>query len=211
MSKYRPRIADKLLKEKLDSAGAILVQGAKWCGKTTTAAQHANSVVYMDNPLSVEQNLRLGKTNPQRLLEGATPRLIDEWELVPELWDTARFEVDHRENHQGQFIFTGSSVPKEKDRSKIFHSGTGRFAWLLMRPMSLWESGESSGDVSLEDLFAGHTPDGMSKLTIDDLAYLTCRGGWPETLKMSKKSALNVAFNYIDGVVNSDISRIDDV
>lgn len=187
------------------------MQGAKWCGKTTTAAHHAQSVLYMDDPTSKEQNLHLGKTNPKRLLEGATPRLIDEWELVPELWDTARFEVDHREVHQGQFIFTGSAVPKENDRSKIFHSGTGRFSWLLMRPMSLWESGESTGEVSLEQLFAGAMPDGMSNLTLDDLAYLTCRGGWPETLMMKRKAALSVAFNYLDGVVNSDITRVDDV
>ena len=211
MAKYRPRIVDQLLEEKLESSGAVLVQGAKWCGKTTTAAQHAKSILHMDDPSSKEQNLQLGKTNPQRLLEGPTPRLIDEWELVPELWDTARFEVDHRECHQGQFIFTGSSIPKENDRKNISHSGTGRFAWLLMRPMSLWESGESSGDVSLEQLFAGVTPDGMSALTLDDLVYLICRGGWPETLNMKRKAALEVAYNYLDGVVNSDITRIDDV
>lgn len=211
MSEYKPRIVDELLEDQLESSGAVLIQGAKWCGKTTTAAHHAKSVLYMDEPTKIEQNIRLGKTNPQRLLEGETPRLIDEWELVPELWDTARFEIDHRENHQGQFIFTGSSVPKEKDMNKITHSGTGRFAWLLMRPMSLWESGDSTGDVSLKQLFLGTDIDGMSKINLDDLAYLTCRGGWPETIKMKRKASLNVAFNYLDGVVNSDISRTDDI
>lgn len=211
MSEYKPRIVDELLEDQLESSGAVLIQGAKWCGKTTTAAHHAKSVLYMDEPTKIEQNIRLGKTNPQRLLEGETPRLIDEWELIPELWDTARFEIDHRENHQGQFIFTGSSVPKEKDKNKITHSGTGRFAWLLMRPMSLWESGDSTGDVSLKQLFLGTDIDGMSKINLDDLAYLTCRGGWPETIKMKRKASLNVAFNYLDGVVNSDISRTDDI
>ena len=211
MNEYRTRIADQLLEDLLDAVGGVVVQGAKWCGKTTTSAHHAKSVLYMDDPDRKEQNLRLAQTNVKRLLEGETPRLIDEWELAPELWDAARFEVDHRSNHQGQFIFTGSSVPKEKNKDKMFHSGTGRFAWLLMRPMSLWESGDSSGDVSLGDLFAGHEPDGSSRIDLDRLAYLTCRGGWPETLHMKPTSALKVANAYLEGVVNSDITRVDDV
>ncbi|MDO5341294.1 MAG: DUF4143 domain-containing protein [Bacteroidia bacterium] len=211
MEEYRSRIADKILEEQLEASGAVVIQGAKWCGKTTTAAHHAKSVLYMDNPATIGQNIQLGKTNPQRLLEGETPRLIDEWELVPELWDTARYEIDHRPCHQGQFIFTGSAVPKEKEKSKIWHSGTGRFAWLTMRPMSLWESGDSSGDVSLQQLFKGIVPDGMSSINLDRLAYLTCRGGWPETLKMKQNASLKVAQNYLDGVLNSDISRVDDI
>mgnify|MGYP003289089186 CR=1 FL=1 len=211
MEEYRSRIADKILEEQLEASGAVVIQGAKWCGKTTTAAHHAKSVLYMDNPATIGQNIQLGKTNPQRLLEGETPRLIDEWELVPELWDAARYEIDHRPCHQGQFIFTGSAVPKEKERQKIWHSGTGRFAWLTMRPMSLWESGDSSGDVSLKELFNGAIPDGMSSINLDRLAYLTCRGGWPETLKMKQNASLKVANNYLDGVLNSDISRVDDI
>lgn len=211
MEEYRSRIADKIMEEQLEASGAVVIQGAKWCGKTTTAAHHAKSVLYMDNPATIGQNIQLGKTNPQRLLEGETPRLIDEWELVPELWDAARYEIDHRPCHQGQFIFTGSAVPKEKERQKIRHSGTGRFAWLTMRPMSLWESGDSSGDVSLQQLFKGTIPDGMSSINLDRLAYLTCRGGWPETLKMKQNASLKVANNYLDGVLNSDISRVDDI
>ena len=209
MNTYKPRVVDSILQDLLEAVGGVLVQGAKWCGKTTTAAAHAQSVLYMDDPDSKEQNLRLAQTNAKRLLEGKTPRLIDEWELAPELWDSARFEIDHREEHQGQFIFTGSSVPKEKE--KVFHSGTGRFAWLLMRPMSLWESGDSSGEVSLRNMFSGEEPDGVSTISLDRLAYLTCRGGWPETLRLKESAALRVPNAYLDGVLNSDISRVDDV
>jgi len=211
MDNYKLRIADKIIEEQLESMGIVLVQGAKWCGKTTTAAHIAKSVLYMDDPVQKEQNIHLGQTNPQRILSGETPRLIDEWELVPELWDAARFEVDHRDVHQGQFIFTGSSVPKKSTYDKMFHSGTGRVARVTMRPMSLWESGDSTGSVSLSSLFDGGSVDGESSISLDDLAYLVCRGGWPETIKMKQSAALRVARNYLDGVINSDISRVDDV
>lgn len=208
---YKPRIADQLLSDYLEAIGVVVVQGSKWCGKTTTAAQHALSVLYMDDPDSLQQNLHLAQTNVKRLLQGATPRLIDEWELAPTLWDAARFEVDHRPQHQGQFIFTGSAVPKEIDQAKIIHSGAGRFAWLTMRPMSLFESGESNGEVSLISLFEGKKPDGMADLDMEKIAFLTCRGGWPETVQMAHKTALRVPKAYLDAVVNSDISRVDDV
>lgn len=211
MDEYRPRIADKLLAESLEALGAVLVQGTKWCGKTTTSVHQAGSVLYMDDPLQKEQNLSLAQTNIKRLLEGDTPRVIDEWELAPELWDAARFEVDHRKLHVGQFIFTGSAVPKEKDQEKIFHSGAGRFDWVTMRTMSLWESGESSGDVSLEELFDGALPDGASNIDIDRLAFLTCRGGWPGALDLPEKAALRVSRAYLKAVVNYDISKVDDV
>jgi len=211
MSEYRPRIADKLLTESLEALGAVLVQGTKWCGKTTTSVHHAASVLYMDDPATKQQNLALAQTNLKRLLEGETPRLIDEWELAPQLWDAARFEVDHREKHVGQFIFTGSAVPKDKDKEKIFHSGAGRFDWITMRTMSLWESGESSGDVSLGALFAGEMPDGVADIDMDRLAFLTCRGGWPGALALSDNAALRVPKAYLKAVLNSDISRVDDV
>lgn len=211
MDEYRPRIADKLLLESLEAIGAVLVQGTKWCGKTTTSVHCAGSVLYMDDPLQKEQNLSLAQTNIKRLLEGDTPRVIDEWELAPELWDAARFEVDHRKSHVGQFIFTGSAVPKDKDQERIFHSGAGRFDWLTMRTMSLWESGDSSGDVSLEELFGGALPDGASNIDLDRLAFLTCRGGWPGALGLSEKAALRVARAYLKAVVNYDISKVDDV
>ncbi len=211
MSEYRPRIADQLLAESLEALGAVLVQGTKWCGKTTTSVHHANSVLYMDDPTQKVQNLALAQTNIKQLLAGATPRVIDEWELAPELWDAARFEVDHRDEHVGQFIFTGSAVPKEKDKEKMFHSGAGRFDWITMRPMSLWESGDSTGDVSITDLFDGAMPEGTSSVDLDRLAFLTCRGGWPGALTLSENAALHVSRAYIKAVVNSDINRVDDV
>lgn len=211
MSEYRPRIADQLLAESLEALGAVLVQGTKWCGKTTTSVHHANSVLYMDDPTQKAQNLALAQTNIKQLLAGATPRVIDEWELAPELWDAARFEVDHRDEHVGQFIFTGSAVPKEKDKEKMFHSGAGRFDWITMRPMSLWESGDSTGDVSITDLFDGAMPEGTSSVDLDRLAFLTCRGGWPGALTLSENAALHVSRAYIKAVVNSDINRVDDV
>ena len=211
MSEYRPRIADQLLAESLEALGAVLVQGTKWCGKTTTSVHHANSVLYMDDPTQKAQNLALAQTNIKQLLAGATPRVIDEWELAPELWDAARFEVDHRDEHVGQFIFTGSAVPKEKDKEKMFHSGAGRFDWITMRPMSLWESGDSTGDVSITDLFDGAMPEGTSSVDLDRLAFLTCRGGWPGALTLSENAALHVSRAYKKAVVNSDINRVDDV
>jgi len=169
----------------------------------------AKSVLYMDDPENMEQNLQLAQMSPKRLLLGDTPRLIDEWQLAPQLWDTIRFEVDHR-NGLGQFILTGSAVPA--DKSKIHHSGTGRFSWLTMRTMSLFESGDSAGEVSLSELF-NHPTDvfAENKLTIDDLAFLICRGGWPMSVDMRKEIALEQAFDYYEAVVNSDISRVDGV
>lgn len=208
---YRPRIADKQISELLEAIGGILVQGTKWCGKTTTSAHIAKSVLYMDDPQSRQQNLSLANTNCKRLLEGETPRLIDEWQIAPQLWDAARFEIDHRDEHVGQFIFTGSAVPKEADWKQIFHSGTGRFAWITMRPMSLWESGDSTGEVSLENLFNGGLPDGASNIDLAKLAFFTCRGGWPGVLNLKEKAALKVPNAYLDAVVNSDITRVDNV
>ena len=152
LTEYRPRIADRLLKRQLDAIGAVLIEGPKQCGKTTTSRQVAKSVLFLDDPNSVQRNLSLAKVQPSVLLEGDTPRLIDEWQLAPNLWDAIRFEVDNR-GRPGQFILTGSAIPA--DRSQIFHTGTGRFAWLRMRPMSLFESGESNGAVSLQNLFSG--------------------------------------------------------
>lgn len=200
-----------MLSESLEALGAVIVQGTKWCGKTTTSVHHAGSVLYMDDPTQKEQNLSLAQTNIKRLLEGDTPRVIDEWELAPQLWDAARFEIDHRPEHVGQFIFTGSSVPKEKDKKQIFHSGAGRFDWITMRTMSLWESGDSTGDVSLQALFNGAMPDGAATIDLDRLAYLTCRGGWPGALSLSERAALHVPHAYLKAVLNSDISKVDDV
>lgn len=209
MKKYRKRVADKLLKEQLESAGVVLIQGAKWCGKTTTAENMAASVLYMDNPSTIRSNLMLAENDPEFLLQGETPRLIDEWQLAPQLWDTARFVVSHR-GKPGQLIFTGSAVPA--DMSKVTHTGTGRFAWLTMRPMTLWESGESNGSVSLEGLFSdAFQPVAASNMQLEELAFILCRGGWPGTLELEHQAALRQAINYIEAVCHSDISRADNV
>lgn len=209
MKNYRKRIADDILKRKLEGKGAVLIEGPKWCGKTTTAEQLAASILYMDDPEKKEQNILMSEMNPKRLLKGDAPRLIDEWQLAPKLWDAIRFEVDHR-SELGQFILTGSAVPA--DTKEITHSGTGRFTWLTMRPMSLYESGESTGDVSLQDLF-NCVPDidGDSELSIDRLAFLVCRGGWPQAIDMRDEIALDQAIDYFDAVVHSDINRVDGV
>lgn len=206
---YKKRIADQILERKLKGKGAVLVQGPKWCGKTTTAEQISKSVLYMAKPEDKDQNITLADLNPSLLLAGDVPRLIDEWQLAPKLWDAVRFEVDHRGN-EGQFILTGSAVPADMD--SISHTGTGRFSFLTMRPMSLYESEESSGEVSLQELFSN--PDmisGTNKLSLEDIAYVCSRGGWPRSLFMDKDIALEQAYDYYDAVINSDISRVDGI
>lgn len=207
---YKPRIADKLLEEELTAMGAVLIEGPKACGKTTTAEQQAQSILYMDDPVQMDQNLQLAETNIKLLLQGASPRLIDEWQIAPQLWDAIRFEVDHR-GEDGLFMLTGSAVPANDE--KIHHSGAGRFGWLTMRPMTLWESLESSGEVSLGGLFSG-TEDvsGENKLSIADVAFATCRGGWPKSLtKKTDKAALRQVTEYYEAITRSDISRVDGV
>lgn len=207
---YRERIADKILEEKLEAMGAVLVEGPKFCGKTTLSAQQAKSSLYMSDPSTKNQNLNIAKTNISQLLSGKTPRLIDEWQVYPQFWDAVRGEVDKR-NAEGQFILTGSSVPPKTDQ--IVHSGTGRIARLKLRTMSLWESGDSTGDVSLSSLFASsERVEGKANIDIEELAYLICRGGWPKAINMkSRKIALMQANEYTDSIVNIDISRVDDV
>lgn len=207
---YRERIADKMLREKLDAMGAVLIEGPKACGKTTTAEQQAKSVIYIDDPTKQAQYKLMAQTNIGALLDGATPRLLDEWQMLPQLWDAIRFTVDHREG-DGQFILTGSAVPA--DTSEIHHSGAGRYGWLLMRPMSLWESGDSTGEVSLGKLFTSPEAIGASShVDIARLAYLICRGGWPRAIaKQTEKSTLQQVVEYYRAIVGSDISRVDNV
>lgn len=210
MKEYKNRIADALLRDKLEAVGAVLIEGPKACGKTTTAEQLAESVLYMDAPSDMEQNLQMAQTNIEQLLKGANPRLIDEWQLAPQLWDAIRFEVDHR-GEDGLFMLTGSAVPA--DVSKINHSGAGRFGWLTMRPMSLWESGESTGDVSLSQLFSDDSVvDGYNNISLEQMAFLVSRGGWPKSLqKKSEKAALAQVSEYYQAIIRSDISRVDSV
>ena len=212
---YRERIADKMLVRRLAGVGAVLVEGPKWCGKTTTCEQVAKSALYMADPDQLERNLAQASTNIKVLLKGATPRLIDEWQIAPKFWDAVRFHVDHTAGF-GLFILTGSAVPPEDKRRKdgrreMLHSGTGRISRLRMRPMSLWESGESTGTVSLAALFAGEAPAGQGvRRNLEDVAWLVCRGGWPQTIGQEGDIALDRATDYFEAVVNSDISRVDD-
>lgn len=210
MAAYKKRIADDLLERRLKNKGAVLIEGAKWCGKTTTAEQHAASVLYMADPERVQQNLQLAEISPKMLLKGEEPLLLDEWQIAPKLWDAVRFEVDHRDGF-GHFLLTGSAVPPKTEQ--IRHTGTGRFAWLRMRPMSLWESGESNGEVSLGALFAEPGKEIVSRNPLDlpQITYLICRGGWPLATQLEGEDALEQAFDYYDAVVRSDISRVDDV
>ena len=211
MASYRKRIADDILEYKLSAMGAVLVEGAKWCGKTTTCEQHAKSVLYMADPATRNQNMKRAELDIYSLLSGAKPRLIDEWQDAPKLWDAIRFAVDHGDEGSGQFILTGSAVPPRAD--EISHTGTGRFARIKMRPMSLWESGESSGKVSLGELFGGNgsaTASGIN-LALDDLAFVCCRGGWPQSVGRKGERALITAREYYEGVVESDITRADEI
>ena len=209
-NEYKKRIADVLLEDKLDAMGAVLIEGPKACGKTTTAEQQAKSILYMDDPDNIKQNLQLAETNVKRLLQGDNPRLIDEWQIAPQIWDAVRFEINQRKD-DGLFMLTGSAVPA--DNSKIHHSGAGRFAFLTMRPMTLWESGESSGEVSLGELFTNSDNiDGESSLKMEDIAFAICRGGWPKSLdKKSQKAALRQVIEYYEAITRSDISRVDGV
>ncbi|MCF0203254.1 MAG: ATP-binding protein [Bacteroidaceae bacterium] len=207
-NEYQPRIADAQLALMLDAMGAVLIEGAKYCGKTTMAAQQAASTLYMADPDTKTQNLTMAKTNIKRLLAGETPRLIDEWQIATQIWDAVRGEVDKR-GEDGQFILTGSAVAP--DDSGIYHSGTGRIGWLKLRTMSLWESGDSTGEVSLGALFNGSDEvDGTSSIDLDRLAYLVCRGGWPKGItKKSEAAALLQAREYFEAVTRYDISRVD--
>ena len=210
MKKYRKRVVDDLLARKLLGMGAVLVQGAKWCGKTTTCEEFAKSALYMADPDTKESNLQMADIDIKALLKGEKPRLIDEWQIAPKFWDAVRYHVDHSDGF-GHFILTGSAVPP--DTKEIAHSGTGRIARITMRPMSLWESGESNGSVSLGGLLTGkefrsvESPDHR----LEDVAFMVCRGGWPQAVQQTGEIALDRANDYYEAVVESDVSRVDGV
>lgn len=209
MKTYKHRIADEILKRKLMGKGAVLVQGPKWCGKTTTAKQIAKSLLDLGNPGELSNAKETLQIVPKKLLEGDVPRLIDEWQTIPELWDMIRSEVDNR-GEMGQFILTGSSVPM--DENKRMHSGNGRYGWINMRPMSLWESGESNGKISLADLFEGNTFEPFDySMDVNTLAFQICRGGWPQSTFMEGEVALDQARDYYETIYKVDIHRVDKV
>lgn len=204
---YKPRIADMVLARKLQSKGAVLIDGPKWCGKTTTAKQLATSMLNLGDSMAFESAQIALQVNPTALLSGTTPRLIDEWQTMPKLWDMVRSEVDSRQLF-GQFILTGSSVPP--NQSQMRHSGTGRIGRLSMRTMSLWESGESTGTVSLTALFDGeHLEPQPNALSLQQIAFLICRGGWPQTTMLRNELALDAARDYFEAIHRADIHRVD--
>ncbi len=212
MSKdYMPRIIDRELSDHLEAMGAVLIIGPKWCGKTTTAMQKARSILKMQDPDKTEAYLATAQTKPSLLLIGENPRLIDEWQMAPVLWDAVRTAVDER-SEEGLFILTGSTTI---DHTKIMHSGTGRISRMMMRPMSLYESNESNGKISLSKLFDDKIMDidGIqSQLTIEKLIFAACRGGWPSSLsKKNDKASLFVANSYVDNICESDVSTVDGI
>lgn len=211
MDNYKHRIMDGLLRKKLSAKGAVLIEGPKWCGKTTTAEEIAASKVMLARTDVKNSFKSLLEIDTEAALSGATPMLIDEWQTVPKLWDAVRYTVDHRRK-MGQFILTGSAVPDKEAEKEMEHSGTGRFAWLTMRPMSLFESGESNGKVSLGELFA--TPERIlekNELNLKDIAFLICRGGWPLSVGLPEEAALEKAFDYYDAVTKEDITKVDGI
>ena len=203
---YKPRVIDQVLSHKLKGKGAIVIEGPKWCGKTTTAEQIAKSVIYVNNPEEINYYRQLVKISPKEILKGEKPLLLDEWQNIPSIWDSIRFEIDHT-RLMGQFILTGSAIPA--DMSEVIHSGTGRFGWLKMRTMSLWESNDSNGEVSLRNLFDGLEISAQTDKSIEDLAYFVCRGGWPVAIDMPREIALDQAFDYVDAIINRDIGLSD--
>ncbi len=205
---YLSRLCDTELLLALQSSGAVLIEGAKWCGKTSTAHNVSRSVLYMQDPDRAVANKAMADIKPSLLLKGETPRLIDEWQVAPVLWDAVRFEVDQRVT-PGQFILTGSAVPVDNVTA---HTGTGRISRIRMRPMSLFESLESNGTVSLQALFSGKLDiEGISDLTIEQIAFALCRGGWPASVKLNGPSALRMARDYVEAVINYDVSRVDEI
>ncbi len=205
---YFPRIYDALLAKKLRHSGAVLVTGPKWCGKTSTALVASESVIYMQDPDKSEAYKTAADTKPSILLEGDVPHLIDEWQMAPVLWDAVRFAVDQRQA-VGQFVLTGSAVPID---NAVMHTGTGRISRLTMRTMSLYESKESNGSVSLKDLFEGRFPDmELSNLTIEQIAFAICRGGWPASVRMKGDDALELSRDYVDAIIHQDVSRVDGI
>lgn len=205
---YRPRLIDNIIDSYLDAFGAVCVEGPKWCGKTWTSSYHCKSEIMLGNPDGNFQNRQLAQMSPSLVLEGETPRLIDEWQEVPQLWDAVRYKVDQNGN-KGQFILTGSATPNHKG---ILHSGAGRIAKLRMRPMSLFESGNSSGDISLRDICEGRIePKILGEVDLRKLIDFIIRGGWPANQETTLKQAAYLPIQYIRAVLDDDVYRIDNV
>ena len=207
MKRYIPRIIDDTLKNKLEYMGAVVIEGPKWCGKSTTAKQFSNSILELQDPDKKIQYDNISDTKPSLFLEGDKPRLFDEWQMYPVIWDSIRTDIDHT-GLKGQYILTGSAKPK---KNNIMHTGTGRFAKLLMRPMSLYESGDSDGKVSLKDIIQGKEISAISNLELEDIIKVMIRGGWPETLNIDGNNKYEVAKDYVKSLINEDVESVDGV
>ena len=207
MSKYLPRIVDDIVENKLSYMGALLIEGCKWCGKSTTAKNHANSVLEFQNPDKKNDYDKIKNTKPSLFLEGEKPRLFDEWQMYPVVWDSIRMDVD-KTGLFGQYILTGSAKPVE---GSTMHSGTGRFTRLLMRPMSLYESNDSDGKVSLNDIIKGNDIAASNEMTLEDIASVIVRGGWPAALLIDNDNKYNVSKDYVESLVKEDVRTVDGI
>ncbi len=205
--KYVPRIVDKEIEELMEIMGAILIEGCKWCGKSTTGAYHSKSIIEFQNPDKKQEYDEIKNTKPSLFLVGEKPRLLDEWQMYPVVWDSIRMDVDHS-RLKGQYILTGSAKP---DDGVTMHTGTGRISRVLMRPMSLYESGESTGEVSFNDILNGKDISGVSKLSLEDLASIIVRGGWPAAISIKSNASYRYAKEYIKSLVNEEIKNVDKV
>lgn len=207
MKEYLPRIVDKEIEEILDIMGAVLIEGCKWCGKSTTGRIHSKSMLEFQNPDRKGEFDNIKNTKPSLFLDGEKPRLFDEWQMYPVIWDCIRTDIDHT-GLRGQYILTGSAKPSEGD---TMHTGTGRISRIIMRPMSLYESQDSNGKVSLKDIIAGKDISGTSNLSLEDLASLVVRGGWPATLDIEGKNKYRVASEYVKSLLHEEVSSIDGI
>ena len=207
MEKYIPRIIDKEIDDLLKIMGAVLIEGCKWCGKSTTGAKHAKSIIELQNPNNQEEYNQISNTKPSLFLNGEKPRMFDEWQMYPVIWDAIRTDVDHT-GLKGQYILTGSARPQE---GTTMHTGTGRISRVLMRPMSLYESGESTGEVSLMDLFNNLDISGESKLSLEDIASIIVRGGWPAAINIKEDIKYRISKEYVKSLIHEEVKNIDGV
>ena len=204
---YLPRIVDKEINELMEIMGAVLIEGCKWCGKSTTGFYHAKSVIEFQNPDKKQEYERIRNTKPSLFLDGEKPRMLDEWQVYPVIWDSIRTDVDHS-GKKGQYILTGSARPSE---GETMHTGTGRISRVLMRPMSLYESGESTGEVSFIDIIEGKDISGVSKLSLEDLASIIVRGGWPASIEVKSDAKYRIALEYVKSLVHEEVKKVDGV
>lgn len=207
MKKYFPRIVDSEIEELMQIMGAVLIEGCKWCGKSTTASNQAKSIVEFQNPDMKQEYEEIKNTKPSLFLNGEKPRMFDEWQMYPVVWDCIRTDVDHT-GLKGQYILTGSARPKE---GATMHSGTGRISRVTMRPMSLYESGESNGQVSFNDIMAGKDISGVSNLSLEDLASIIVRGGWPATIDIKSDAKYRIVKEYVKSLIHEEVKNIDGV